>query len=179
VTSVKTLMPLNHSHKGPVLVLGLGNILLKDEGVGVRVIERINRKFRFPPNVEVVDGGVLGLNLLGRIRDARNLIVVDAVKRGRPPGTLYRVSGEDISPRLYPKISLHQVDLIEALTICRILWGLPPTVILGVEPQDISDWGVELTEVVAAKVDDLVQMVLLELSSLGVAWEAGVGGIGQ
>jgi hydrogenase maturation protease len=158
-------------HDKRIVVLGVGNILLKDEGVGVRVIQRLEERYHFSPSVELVDGGVLGLSLLGKVREAGRLIVVDAIRRGNPPGTLYSMSGEEIPNRIYTKTSLHQVDLVEALTICRVMWGLPPTVILGVEPQDIGPWGVELTPVVSARMEELVQMVLAELSSVGVYCE--------
>lgn len=135
------------------------------------MIERLQERFCFPPNVELVDGGVLGLSLLGKVREAGRLIVVDAIRKGNPHGSLYRMSGEEIPNRIYNKTSLHQVDLVEALSICRVLWGLPPTVILGVEPQDISPWGIELTEVVSSRMEDLLQMVLEELRNLGVQWQ--------
>ena len=153
--------------KKNIVVMGVGNVLLKDEGIGVRVIEALAERFEFPSNVELVDGGVLGLSLLGVVRDAGKLVVVDAIRLGDPPGTLHRLAGNDIPDRVYKKTSLHQVDLVEALTICRNLWEMPPTVILGVEPLDITPWGVELTEPVAARMEDLILKVLEETDRFG------------
>jgi hydrogenase maturation protease len=154
-----------------IVVLGVGNILLTDEGVGVRVIERLHQRYVFPPQVELVDGGVSGLGLLAVIKDAAHLIIVDAVRRNRAPGTLYRFSGHEIPKRVYQKTSLHQVDLVEALTVAEILWQRPQTVVLGVEPQDINPWRTELTPVIQDKIDELMKMTLEELKSLGVKWQ--------
>jgi hydrogenase maturation protease len=154
-----------------IVVLGVGNILLTDEGVGVRVIERLQQRYRFPPQVELVDGGVSGLGLLAVIKDAEHLIIVDAVRRNQAPGTLYRFSGEDIPKRVYQKTSLHQVDLVEALSVAEILWQRPETIVLGVEPLDTNPWRTELTPVIRAKVEGLMKMTLEELKSLGVKWQ--------
>ena len=153
-----------------ILVLGVGNILLTDEGVGIRVIERIQERYAFPDNVSVLDGGVLGLSLLGVISEADHLIVVDAVKNGKEPGFLYRLKGDDVPKRILAKNSLHQVDFLETLTSCQALDKVPETVILGVEPLDIENLSIELTPVVQEKVDPLIDMVLKELDRLGVRY---------
>ena len=155
-----------------ILVLGVGNLLLTDEGVGIRVIERLDELYEFPENVSVLDGGVLGLSLLGVISEADHLIVVDAVRNGMEPGSLYRLEGDQVPRRILAKNSLHQVDFLETLASCEALDKVPETVILGVEPQDIENLSIELTEVVEAKVDDLVHMVLKELDRLGVHYRS-------
>ena len=155
-----------------ILILGVGNILLTDEGVGIRVVERLQQLYTFPENVSVVDGGVLGLSLLGTISEADHLIVVDAVKNGKEPGALYRMEGDDVPKRILAKNSLHQVDFLETLTACQALDKVPETVILGVEPQDIESLSVELTPEVQDKVDSLVDMVLEELDRLEVPYRS-------
>ena len=153
-----------------ILVLGVGNLLLTDEGVGIRVIERLDELYEFPENVSVLDGGVLGLSLLGVISEADHLIVVDAIKNGREPGFLYRLEGDQVPKRILAKNSLHQVDFLETLTSCQVLDKVPETVILGVEPQDIENLSIELTPVVQERIDALVDMVLKELDRLGVRY---------
>jgi hydrogenase maturation protease len=155
-----------------ILVLGVGNILLTDEGVGIRVIERIQERYAFPDNVSVLDGGVLGLSLLGVISEADHLIVVDAVRNGREPGSLYRLEGDQVPKRILAKNSLHQVDFLETLTSCQALDKVPETVILGVEPLDIENLSIELTPVVQEKVGSLIHMVLKELDRLGVRYQS-------
>jgi hydrogenase maturation protease len=101
-----------------VMILGIGCTLLTDEGFGVQVIHEMHRRFEFPENVELMDGGTLGVNLLGYMSQADDLIVVDAIRNRGNPGDLYRLSGRQIPDRIRAKNSLHQVDFLEALTLC-------------------------------------------------------------
>ncbi len=159
-----------------VTVMGVGNILLGDEGFGVRVVEALERGFTFADDVLVVDGGVLGVGLLGIISQPRHLIVVDAVRNGGDPGTPYRLAGADIPLRIRAKNSLHQVDLLEALTLCQALDHVPKTVIIGVEPADIQTLQVALTPVMTDQVGPTINRVLAELDRLGAGYtprEAG------
>lgn len=152
-----------------VMVMGVGSILMTDEGFGVRVIQELDRRFAFPENVSVVDGGVLGLSLLGVISEADHLIVVDVIHNKGNPGDLYRLVGEAIPERLRAKNSLHQVDFLETLTLCQALGKVPETVIIGVEPLDIETMGVELTPTIKEQMDPVIAMILEELKDLGVS----------
>jgi len=158
-----------------IMILGIGCILFTDEGFGVRVIEKLQELYEFPENVSVVDGGVLGLNLLGVISEADHLIVVDAVRNKESAGSLYRLEGDAIPERIRAKNSLHQVDFLEALTMCQALDKVPQTVILGVEPEDIDTLGLELTSITKSKVDPMIGMVLKELERLGVGYQKRSG----
>jgi hydrogenase maturation protease len=159
---------MNQQH---IMILGVGCILFSDEGFGVRVVEALEMRYEFPENVSLVDGGVLGLNLLGVISEADQLIVVDAVRAKGEPGALYRLEGDAIPDRIRAKNSLHQVDLLEALTLCQALDKVPETVILGIEPEDIETLGIELTPTTQRKMDDAIQMVLAELDRLKVSYK--------
>ena len=155
-----------------ITILGIGNILLTDEGFGVRVIEKLFEAYEFPDNVAVVEGGVLGIHLLGTLSKADHLIVVDAVKNKQPPGTLYRLEKSELPERILMKNSLHQTDFLETLTLCEMIDKAPKTiVVLGAEPEDIVTHSVELTPVVAERVDETVARVLQELDRLGVKYE--------
>ena len=155
-----------------ITVLGVGNLLFRDEGVGVRVVERLLQRYDFPENVSVVDGGVLGLGLLSVVAETDHLIVVDAIRNHGRPGTLYRLEGEEVPKRLYAKNSLHQVDLLETLCVCPALDHEPETVILGVEPEDIETVSLELSTPVAEAIEPLIQAVFQEFERLGVHCEA-------
>ena len=150
-----------------LMILGVGCILYSDEGFGVRVIEEMEKRYKFSENVSVVDGGVLGVNLLGVISQPDHLIVVDAIFNKGNPGDLYRLEGEQIPQRIRAKNSLHQVDLLEALTLCQALDKVPETVIIGIEPEDIETLSIELTPTTKAKVDKVIDLVLVELERLG------------
>ena len=151
-----------------IIVLGVGNILQTDEGAGVRVAQELDETYDFPENVTVMDGGVLGLSLMGTIEKADYLIVIDAVKLGGKPGDLFRVPWEEITDRTRYKDSLHQVDFVETMSLLPLVAKAPKTVIIGVEPQDIETWALKLSPPVAARIPDICQMVLDELESLGV-----------
>lgn len=157
-----------------ITVLGIGNILLTDEGFGVRVIEKLHEQYTFPENVSILDGGVLGIHLLGVMSESDHLIVVDAVKNHQPPGTLYRLEQDELPCRILMKNSLHQTDFLETLTLCEALDHVPKTLVLGAEPEDITTHGVELTPAVAARVDEMIEKVLDELSRLGVTYQKKV-----
>jgi hydrogenase maturation protease len=153
-----------------VMIMGVGNILLSDEGFGIRVVEALEARYDFPDNVSVIDGGVLGINLMGVISEADQLIVVDVIRNKGNPGDLYRIDGKDIPERIRAKNSLHQIDFLESLTLCQALDKVPETVIVGVEPQDIETLSVELTPTTANRIDDMIQMVLLEMDRLGITY---------
>ncbi|MGD9026018.1 MAG: HyaD/HybD family hydrogenase maturation endopeptidase, partial [Desulfobacterales bacterium] len=125
--------PFDEMYAVNVMVLGIGCTLYSDEGFGVRVVEKMQREYQFPENVLLVDGGVLGINLLGVISKPQHLIVVDAIRNQGKPGDLYRLAGDAIPERIRAKNSLHQVDFLEALTLCQALDHVPETVIVGVE----------------------------------------------
>ncbi len=151
-----------------ITVLGVGNILLSDEGFGICIVEKLDQEYEFPANVSVVSGGVLGLNLIGIMIEADHLLIVDAIKYNENPGSLYRFEGDSILQRPWVHNSLHQVELPEVLDLVRALDMAPKIVILGVEPQDIETPGSELTPVIQSKVDQMTDMVLAELNRLGV-----------
>lgn len=159
--------PFDELYAVEVMVLGIGCILYSDEGFGVRVVEKMQQRYEFSDNVLLVDGGVLGINLLGVISKPDHLIVVDAIRNQGHPGDIYRLEDDAIPDRIRAKNSLHQVDFLEALTLCQALDKVPQTVIIGVEPQDIDSQSLELTPVIQAKVDPVIEMVLEELKRCG------------
>ncbi len=151
-----------------IMIMGVGCKLLRDEGFGIHVIEKLTSDYDFPENVSLIDGGVLGMNLLGVISEADHLIVIDVIRNGEKPGTLYRLKGDDIPARIRAKNSLHQIDFLEALTLCQVFDKVPETVIIGVKPEDISGYSTELTPTIAAKTDAMINMVFKELQRFGI-----------
>lgn len=149
-----------------ITILGVGNILLTDEGVGVRVIEELGKNFSFPPNVELYDGGTGGMSLLSVIEKTDYLIVVDAVLINEPPGTVIKFDFEDLPSTLTRKLSAHETDIIEVLKVAEFLRKRPPTVILGMQPEDISSYGTELR--IESHIPQLIKFVLEELKTLGI-----------
>lgn len=150
-----------------VLVLGVGNVLLSDEGVGVRVVEALVARFVLPDGVEVIDGGTSGMDMLDIIGGRDHLILVDAVKSAGGPGSLIRLSGDQVPAFFRSKISPHQLGISDLLAALRLLEREPKGVtLIGIEPIDLRT-ALELSPIVAAKLERMVEMVVDELSSLG------------
>jgi len=152
-----------------ILVLGIGNVLLTDEGIGVRALKEIERRYTFPANVELLDGGTSGIELLRHIRNRDCLIIIDAMKCGQAPGTVVRVEGNDVPAAFLTRISPHQLGLSDLLAAAMLTDELPKNLVLyGVEPESI-DIGLDLTETVEASVEKLTGAIVDELRSLGCA----------
>ncbi len=152
-----------------IVVLGLGNVLVGDEGVGVWVVEELKKKYAFTPPVKIIDGGTLGFALINEIDDCRKLIVVDAVQADQEPGTIYRFTKDDVSFKISQKISAHDMGFAEALSQWKVLGIDPEIVFLGIEPQELSAWKMALSECIRAKAPRLVELVLEELKKEGIA----------
>lgn len=121
-----------------ILILGVGNVLLADEGVGVHTVRRLQEEYDFPPQVLLVDGGTLGVSLMEYIQSCDYLIVIDAVRGGHAPGSVYRLEEEGLRKSLGMSDSMHQVDLVDTLIMCDLATGKrPDAVVFGMEPKDI------------------------------------------
>jgi hydrogenase maturation protease len=150
------------------LVLGLGNILLGDEGVGVRAVERLLSLYDFPPGTRVLDGGTLGLDLLPYVEDTDRLLLIDAVQAGLEPGSLVRLEGEKVPAFLAVKVSPHQMGLPDLLAAARLQDRYPEKVVLwGVQPGEMRT-SLDLSPPVAARMDALLDRVLAELHRWGI-----------
>ncbi|HMQ35251.1 MAG TPA: hydrogenase maturation protease [Chloroflexaceae bacterium] len=150
-----------------ILVLGLGNSILRDEGLGVRACERLVERYSLPAGVAVREGGTLGPHLLPDLEGVRDLLVVDAVRADGPPGTLVRREGEALAAALAPKASLHQFGLAELLALAGLLGAPPRRVVLwGMVPAAVEP-GLELTAPVAAALDALADAIAGELRAWG------------
>ena len=154
------------------LVLGLGNILLQDDGIGIRVVNRLMERYALPDDVQALDGGVRGLALMPHLEGVERLLIIDAVKCGKPPGTLVRLAGDEISTALGPKLSPHQEGLADLLWVAKVVGPCPEEIVLwGVEPATL-DTGLDMSPPVAAQLDALVHRALDELARWGVLVEA-------
>jgi len=146
------------------VVLGLGNILHGDDGAGAEAISRLRADPRVPADVSLVEGGTLGLELLPYVWDCARLIVIDAIDVGEPPGTLVRMSGEELNS-LPGNSSVHQLGVSDLLVALRMLAERQPQVVLlGVQPGS-TDWSRELTTLVATTIDPLVEATIRELQT--------------
>ncbi len=144
------------------VVLGLGNTLHSDDAVGPQAIQRLRNDARVPEDATLIDGGTVGLELLTYIWDCSYLLVLDAVDIGQPPGTLVRMSSQELQT-LPGKGSVHQLGVADLLVALRVLARQQPTVVLlGVQPTT-TDWGTELSPAVGAVMGSLIEAAVAEL----------------
>jgi hydrogenase maturation protease len=152
---------------GKTLVLGLGNILLRDEGVGVRVVEALAERYVLPAEVEVVDGGTCGMELLDTLAGCAHLLVCDAVRTGAAPGSVVKLSGDQVPALFQVRYSPHQLGLMDVLATLNLTGEAPATLTLvGIVPADLR-LGLELSPVVAEAAEQAVEALAAELRGLG------------
>jgi len=140
------------------LVAGLGNTLLSDEGSGVKIIEILEKKKSIPVNFHLLDGGTAGYTLIDCMKDFDRVILIDAVRGGDKPGTIYHLSFEDIMKRPELKLSGHQIDLPEVLLLAKKLGELPQVLLIGIEPENIG-YGMELSQSIKLAIDKVVKEI--------------------
>ena len=144
---------------------------MSDDGVGVKVIQHLGEHYLFPPDVILFDGGTLGLDLLPQLEGIDRLLIVDAIETGKPPGTLAKMTGDDIPVAMETKLSPHQMGLKDLLAVAMLQGIKPPEmVLLGIQPENI-DLGMDLSPKVGARFDELVQSVIKELESWDIKVE--------
>ena len=171
----------------PVVVLGMGNLLRRDEGLGIRALQRLDALYALPPTVQLVDGGTLGLELLSYLEDAERALVLDAALSDANPGTLVQISGDDVPAYFSMRTSPHEIALPDLLAIAKLRGTTPPELVLvGMHPASI-ELGWDLSEIVASRLDDMVASAAAVLYQWGITLEprnrtdeeAGHPGIGS
>lgn len=150
------------------VVVGLGNPLMGDDGVGLRALQQLERDWAVDSSVEMVDGGTWGLKLLPAIEGADGVVFLDAIRTGSAPGTIVELRNAEIPRLISKKLSPHEVDLREVLAVMELCGVLPPSVCaIGVEPEYV-DLQYELSPTVSARVHDMVALAVDRLREWGV-----------
>jgi len=148
-------------------VLGIGNVLLRDEGIGCHVVHALEE---IPlPDVKIIDGGTFP-DVLQLFEDADKLVIVDAVKGGGMPGQIYRFHPEDITLEQKPLLSLHDMSLVDSLKLMQLWHNIGEAVIIGVEPREIN-WGLELSPELQEKMPQIIDAILAELNNTSLKGE--------
>jgi len=149
--------------KAQIAIFGLGNPMMTDEGIGIHVLETLERRGDLPAGVELIDLGTGGMRLLHQIEGRRKLIFVDCVKMGQQAGAVRRFRPDEVrTKKENARWSLHEGDLLETLALAKDLGSLPEDVVIfGIEPQRIEP-GLELSSALAASLEDYAEQVLRE-----------------
>jgi hydrogenase maturation protease len=155
-------------------LIGIGNVLLGDDGAGVWLVRRLLAGYRFDPEIEILDGGTLGLGLATYVAETDRLLIVDAVASAAPPGTVVVLRGPDVPAVIRTALSAHEASLCDLLAALTLLGTMPREVVaIGVVPQDLLP-GVTLSDPVRAGLDEAEEAVLAQLR----AWNIGVTNTG-
>jgi hydrogenase maturation protease len=151
-----------------VTLIGLGNLLMRDEGVGVQAVAAFQDRYELPPELEVVDGGTSGLDLLPYIEGRDRVLFVDAVNFQRQPGYIGVLENEAIPALFAPKDSLHHLGLMDILAVAQLLDIAPREVcLIGIQPQTIEP-GLDLSELLGEKMEGLLGCVVARLQAWGL-----------
>ncbi|MEW8627017.1 MAG: HyaD/HybD family hydrogenase maturation endopeptidase [Candidatus Thiodiazotropha sp.] len=163
---------MTERQKEQILVIGMGNVLMQDEGVGVRAVEELEQHYLIPEGVEVVDGGTTGMELFEPMRKARYLIIADAVNTGAAPGSLVRIADEEIPAFFQTKLSNHQLGVSDLLALLALKGETPERVsIIGMVPHSLEN-RLGLTAEASEGLKSMVRMLVDELASLGIELES-------
>ncbi len=161
-----------------ILLLGVGNVLLTDEGIGIHALERLQQQYRLPDDVEVIDGGTSGMDLLDSLADRECVVLVDAVKTGAAPGTLVRLAGDALPAFFRSKISPHQLGLCDLLAMLQLRGEAPRELVLhGMVPQSLETH-LGLSPGIEARMPEFVERIAAELRRLGAVPEPVEGARG-
>jgi hydrogenase maturation protease len=156
------------SDTGRVTVLGIGNILLSDEGVGVHVIDLLKEQYAFSPGIDLIDGGTMGLDLLPLFQIRDKILIIDAVDFGKKAGHVGVLNGNDIPSVLNSKLSVHHIGLSDVLFAAKLMRETPPEVCLvGVQPKYL-DVGLDMTHEVQEQLPTIIDHVLKKLKDWNI-----------
>jgi hydrogenase maturation protease len=151
-----------------IVVLGIGNILLSDEGIGVHAVNELTRCYDLPAEVDVIDGGTSGMDCLDQVAEADLLLIADCMRSKQAPGTITRLADDQLSAFFKTRISPHQVGMCDVLATLNF-HGIAPAriVMVGVEPLSFA-LGMEPTPEIAAQLPAIVAALVAELTEFGL-----------
>ena len=154
-----------------ITILGIGNIILSDEGFGVRVVEYLEKNFNFPDNVQLLDGGTLGIELTQFITGTKKLLIIDSIDGGKEAGTMFHLVGDEVKKHFSEKISMHEVGIQEVLTMLELTGkAVPEVVVIGAQPFDLEA-GVDLSPDMAKLLPKVAELAVEILKS----WDIQLG----
>ena len=156
-----------------ILILGVGNLLLGDDGFGVHLINSL-MDTKFPPNVQILEAGTVSHQLIPLLREIDRLIVIDVVDAGDTPGSIFRFSPDDMKFTSEQISSLHQISLIDVLRMAEMTGGKPDTIIIGVQPKDVNSWSMELSAELIAVIPRVKELIFEELNKIAQSNDLGL-----
>ncbi|MBD5607975.1 MAG: hydrogenase maturation protease [Desulfovibrio sp.] len=151
-----------------VLILGVGNVLLGDEGFGVHAMRYLSEHYRWPEGVRLIDGATLGLMLMGELMDCDLVVVLDIATAGNPPGTFYEGDGDALGDSLTLPQSMHQTGIKDVLISCELAGYAPEAILFCMEPYKYQIIQAKLTEEASARLPEFCRRVVVRLREEGI-----------
>lgn len=150
----------NKQSKRRITIIGIGNILYQDEGVGVHILPSLMEKLGNDSDIEIIEGATDGMILLEPVEDAEHLIIIDAINAGKPGGTIITLEGDEIPAYYGIKMSIHQIGFQEVLWTAKFRERYPDQIIMfGMQPSSL-ELGIELSETNQARLEELTAKVM-------------------
>lgn len=150
-----------------LLVLGVGNLLLTDDGAGVHAVQELGQEEEWDSDkVDFLDGATFTQDIFFVFQKYERVLVLDTVKGGREPGTVYRFTEANLRDNYEQRLSLHDIDLLDSLKMAELLGNKPELLVIGIEPLTISEWSMELSDVVKAKYPKFLEAARREIRAL-------------
>jgi len=159
---------MTDKQKQDITILGLGNILMKDDGFGVHFLRWFENRWIFPDAVRIIEGGVMAYTLLEPVCSCRHLIVIDVLKTNDEPGSVYRFTLAEIEPKLPPPTSAHEVQFLDVLFKAELLEESPDVVFLFIVPVDFRDMNLEMSPLLRKQFPVMEKFLIQELDRHGI-----------
>lgn len=155
--------------EGRIAIIGIGNLLIKDEGVGVHAIHALRERYAFPPSVDIIDGGTKGLDLLPFIEGCKYLMLVDAVNFSKEPGFIKVIEGNNVKGYLDLKFSVHQIGIPDMIFAVAFKGIIPEDMCLvGIQPKNAEEVDPTLSDVLQGRFEDFLSVIIERLKQWGV-----------
>ncbi len=153
------------------IIVGVGNVLFKDEGVGVYAARYLEHNYSFSPQIDIIDGATLGFTLMTYFQEYDKVVILDTVSIEDTPGAIYRLPAEEMLGLGSYRQTAHEVEIVEMLEICSLLEKMADVVILGIVPKDIVSVEISLTQEIEDAFEGFVATLLKEIEDSGIKYE--------
>lgn len=149
------------------IVIGIGNLLFCDDGIGIIAVKYLKENFKFTPELELLDGGTLGFNLAEYFLEYDNVLIIDTISTDDEVGTIYKIPSDGLLGGGSYKNTAHEVEVVQMLEICELQDKKAEITIFAIVPEDIQSIKIGLSEILKNKFDILIQTIIKELEQLG------------
>jgi len=150
------------------IIIGVGNLLLCDDGIGIIAAKYLDMNFMFEPNISILDGGTTGLGLIDYFIDYDNVIIIDTISIDDKTGSIYKIPSRELLEGNTYKKTAHEVEVLQMLELCEIHGKKTNITVFGIVPKDISSVNIGLSKVLNSSFDKLIQAIIVSIKELDI-----------